>query len=134
MPATCVPAVPEGVQQALERPELEPVTTAVAAVVPACVPAEASTVPPADAEASAGPSAAADQAPAASRVPGYASESLVDQIYARVCEVLAWSQGGIEAVQTALISWDQGHWVTAPHHVSGVRCASRSAHPSQLRE
>ncbi|MFD7206352.1 hypothetical protein [Streptomyces sp. NPDC059893] len=134
MPATCVPAVPEGVQQACERLDSEPVTTAAAASVPACVRAEESTVTPADAEASAGPSAAADQAPAASRVPGYASESLVDQIYARVCDAPAWSQGGIEAVQTALIPWDRGHWATAPHHVSGLRHASQSAHPSQLRE
>lgn len=91
---------------------------------------------PADTEVSASAlaSAAADQAFTASRVPGYASETLVDQIYARVRDVLAWPQGGIEAAQTALISWDRGHWGRAPRHVSGVRHASRSEHPSQLRE
>lgn len=105
VPATCAPVAPEGVQQGLERPESEPAAAApaTAAVVPACVPAEDSTVAPADAEACAAASAAVDQAPAASRVPGYASETLVDQIHARVRDVLAWSQGDIEAAQTALI-------------------------------
>ncbi|MFB8000141.1 acyltransferase [Streptomyces sp. NPDC056002] len=51
------------------------------------------------------PVAAADQttASAAGRAPGYASETLVDQIHARVRDVLAWSQGDIEEAQTALI-------------------------------
>ncbi|MET7843568.1 acyltransferase [Streptomyces sp. NPDC005356] len=98
VPATPAPAAPEDVQQAPEAPESEPVT---ATAVPASVPAEESTVAPADAEASA--PAAADQAPAASRTPGYASETLVDQIHARVRDVLAWSQGDIDAAQTALI-------------------------------
>ncbi|MFF1401360.1 hypothetical protein ACFVZD_47750 [Streptomyces sp. NPDC058287] len=67
-------------------------------------------MPPADTEASAAASAAADHTPAASRTPGYASETLVDQIHARVRDELAWSQGDIEAAQTALIPWDRGHF------------------------
>ncbi|MET7540033.1 acyltransferase [Streptomyces sp. NPDC005507] len=59
--------------------------------------------PAAAEDAAASASAAVDQAPAAGRVPGYASETLVDQIHARVRDVLAWSQGDIEAAQTALI-------------------------------
>ncbi|MFF1690740.1 acyltransferase [Streptomyces sp. NPDC058254] len=103
-PAASTPAAPEGVQQAPETFESEPVTVIAApAVVPASVPAGESTVAPADTEASGPVSAAADQAPAASRVPGYASGTLVDQIHARVRDVLAWSQGDMEAAQTALI-------------------------------
>ncbi|MFG2525808.1 acyltransferase [Streptomyces sp. NPDC048527] len=103
-PAAPVPAAPEDVQQAPEAPESEPVTVIAApAVVPASAPAEEPTVAPADTEASAPASAAADQAPAASRAPGYASGTLVDQIHARVRDVLAWSQGDMEAAQAALI-------------------------------
>ncbi|GGS26910.1 hypothetical protein GCM10010252_77280 [Streptomyces aureoverticillatus] len=47
--------------------------------------------------------AAEDRRPAASRAPGYASGTLVDQIHARVRDVLNWSQGDIEAAQAALI-------------------------------
>ncbi|MFF1360677.1 acyltransferase [Streptomyces sp. NPDC058297] len=51
------------------------------------------------------PATEREPAPAAAavRVPGYASDTLVDQIHARVRDVLAWSQGDIEAAQTALI-------------------------------
>ncbi|MFF2509399.1 acyltransferase [Streptomyces sp. NPDC058067] len=47
--------------------------------------------------------AMAKQAPVASAVPGYASGTLIDQIQSRLRDVLAWSQGDIEAAQTALI-------------------------------
>ncbi|MFF1360259.1 acyltransferase [Streptomyces sp. NPDC058297] len=101
-PAASAPASPEDVQQAPETPESEPVTVIAApAVVP--VPAEEPTVAPADTEASAPVSAAADQAPAASRAPGYASGTLVDQIQARVRDVLSETEGDIEAAQAALI-------------------------------
>ncbi|MFG2525936.1 acyltransferase [Streptomyces sp. NPDC048527] len=103
-PAAPVPAAPEDVQQASETLESEPVTvTAAPTAAPTSVPAEESTEAAAGTEASAPVSAAADQAPAASRAPGYASDTLVDQIHARVRDVLAWSQGDIEAAQTALI-------------------------------
>jgi hypothetical protein len=62
-------------------------------------------VTPADTEVSASAlaSAAADQAPAASRAPGYASGTLVDQIQARVRDVLSETEGDIEESQAALI-------------------------------
>ncbi|MFF1691974.1 MULTISPECIES: acyltransferase [unclassified Streptomyces] len=99
-PSVPAPAAPEDAQQTPETPEPEPVTVTAA---PASVPAEEPTVAPADTKASGPVPAAADQAPAASRAPGYASETLVDQIHARARDVLAWSHGDIEAAQTALI-------------------------------
>ncbi|MEU8489512.1 acyltransferase [Streptomyces sp. NPDC048641] len=99
-PSVPAPAAPEDAQQTPETPESEPVTVTAA---PASVPAEEPTVAPADTEASGPVPAAADQAPAASRTPGYASETLVDQIHARARDVLAWSHGDMEAAQTALI-------------------------------
>ncbi|MFF1401058.1 acyltransferase [Streptomyces sp. NPDC058287] len=100
-PAAPAPAAPEDVQQAPETLESEPVTVVAA---PASVPAEEPTVAlAADTEASAPVSAATDQAPAASRAPGYASGTLVDQIQARVREVLSETEGDIEEAQAALI-------------------------------
>ncbi|MFB7713926.1 acyltransferase [Streptomyces sp. NPDC056105] len=102
--AAPVPAAPEGIQQMPETLESEPVTaTAAPAVVPASLPAEEPTVAPVGTEASVPLSAAADQAPAASRVPGYASESLVEQIHARVRDVLSEYQGDVETAQAELI-------------------------------
>ncbi|MFE4778225.1 acyltransferase [Streptomyces sp. NPDC056713] len=98
-PAAPSPAAPEDVQQAPEAPESEPVASTAA---PVCVPAEEPTAA-ADTEASAPVSAAADQAPVASRAPGYASGTLVDQIQARVREVLSETEGDIEESQAALI-------------------------------
>ncbi|WP_341483515.1 acyltransferase [Streptomyces longhuiensis] len=84
--------VPAAREPAGQAPEAEPAPAAEAAELAAEEPDSA-------------PTTAADQTttPAASRAPGYASETLVDQIHARVRDVLAWSQGDIEAAQAALI-------------------------------
>ncbi|MFE6904616.1 acyltransferase [Streptomyces sp. NPDC057717] len=84
--------VPAARESAGQAPEAEPAPAAEASKLAAGEPDSA-------------PAAAAGQATAsaAGRAPGYASETLVDQIHARVRDVLAWSQGDIEAAQTALI-------------------------------
>ncbi|MFB8272923.1 acyltransferase [Streptomyces sp. NPDC055955] len=84
--------VPAAREPAGQAPEAEPAPAAEAAE-------------PAAEEPGSAPAAAAGQATtsAAGRAPGYASEMLVDQIHARVRDVLAWSQGDIEAAQAALI-------------------------------
>ncbi|MEU6664243.1 acyltransferase [Streptomyces sp. NPDC046821] len=92
-PAAPAPAAPEDVQPAPEVHESVPVDSTAAS-------AAASSEETAPAPVS----TAMDQAPAtASRAPGYASETLVDQIESRVRDVLAWSQGDMEAAQAALI-------------------------------
>ncbi|MFB8000123.1 acyltransferase [Streptomyces sp. NPDC056002] len=84
--------VPAAREPAGQAPEAEPAPAAEASE-PATEEPDSASAAPADRPTTS----------AATRAPGYASEMLVDQIHARVRDVLAWSQGDIEEAQAALI-------------------------------
>ncbi|MET7543646.1 hypothetical protein [Streptomyces sp. NPDC005507] len=104
VPASAASVARESVRQA---PAPEP-DSAVAPVEPAApeAAAPASSVRATESdvkEPDPAPAAAEASRPAVSRVPGYASESLVEQIQARVRDVLSEHQGDVETAQVALV-------------------------------
>lgn len=99
--ASAAPAARESVRQ-VPAPEPDSAVAPVEPAVPAPVPVPEGEPAPAVVGEPA-PAAAEASRPAGSRAPGYASGTLVDQIHARVRDVLSEHQGDVETAQAALI-------------------------------
>ncbi|MFB7998805.1 acyltransferase [Streptomyces sp. NPDC056002] len=113
VPAPAIVPAPEGEPEpAGESPQLDSAVVELESEVPEVTAVPASThkavpvpvpVPVSEGEPAPVPEGEPDSSAAVVRVPGYASGSLVEQIQARVLDVLNWEQGDVEAAQAALI-------------------------------